>query len=96
MTEISCFFTAAGLAGWVTSETVVGPCVMVVGLRAALQATSPLPQVDIVLPTTQAVSASTTPTLATRGVTALTNPGGGVAEVTLRREGICLVSDVPP
>lgn len=67
--------------------TGLGTAAMVVAGRAALQAPSPLPQVDIAIPTAQTVSVTTTPTLATRGVTSLANHGGGVAKVTEKRRG---------
>lgn len=55
---------------------------LVVAWRADLQAPSRLPEVDVVLPTAQTVSVTTTPTLAARGVTSLANHGGRVAKVT--------------
>lgn len=71
-----------------TPATGLGPAVFVVIRRAAVQAPSPLPQVQEALPTAQTFPAATTRTLAAGGVTALTNPAGGVAEVTDReREG---------
>ena len=79
--------TVAALARWVTLVTVVGPFLLVVGWRAALQALSPLPQVDVVLPTTQTVPVTTTRTLATGGVAALADHRGGVAKVTEKESG---------
>lgn len=82
MTEQSAASTA-GFAGGMTLVTGLGPSVLVVVWRAALKALSLLPQVDVALPTEQTVSVTTTPTLGTRGVTSLTDHGGGVAKVTL-------------
>lgn len=70
--------------------TGLGLAVLVVAWGAAPQAPSPLPQVDVVLPTAQTVSVTSTPTLATGGVTSVTHHGGGVAKVTERERG-CLV-----
>lgn len=74
---------AAGLAGRVTLAAGLGPAVQVEARRAALQALSPLPQVDVTRPTAQAVFVTRTPAPATRGVASLTNHGVGVAKVTL-------------
>lgn len=62
----------------------LGPAVQVEARRAALQALSPLPQVDVTRPTAQAVFVTRTPAPATRGVASLTNHGVGVAKVTDR------------
>lgn len=70
--------------------TGLGPAVLVEAWGAALQAPSPLSQVDVVLPTAQTVSATSTPALATGGVTSVTHHGGGVAKVTEKERG-CLV-----
>lgn len=72
--------------------TGLGPSVFIVAWRASLQTLPPLSQVYIAVTTTQTVSVTTTPTLATRGVTVLTSHGGGVAEITER--DICLVFHV--
>lgn len=83
-------FTPAGLAGGVTLVTSLRPAVWEVAWRAALEALSPLPQVEVVLPTVQTVFVTTTPTLVTRWVTSITNHGGGIAKVTEKERG-CLV-----
>lgn len=70
--------------------TGLGPAVLVVAWRAALQAFSPLHQVDVTLPTVQTVSVTTTPALATRGVTSFAKHGGGVAKVTEKERGYLL------
>ena len=75
------FFTAAGPAGWVTPDAVLGPAVLVVAMRATVQALSPLPQVDVASPTSQTVSVTRTRTPAARGITAPAHPGVGVAKV---------------
>lgn len=85
--------TAAGLAGGVTFVTGLRLDVLVEAWRAALQALSPLPHVDVVLSTAQTVSVTATPAVSTRGVTLLANHGGGVAKVT-EKEGGGLVCDV--
>ncbi len=61
--------------------------VLVVTLRAALQALSPLPHVDVVLTTAQTVPVAMTPTLAAGGVTSLASHGGFVAKVTEKERG---------
>lgn len=71
--------------------TGVGVAVFVVAWRAALQALSRLPQVDVVVPTAQTVSVTTTPTLVARGVTLVTNHGAGVAKVTEKERGYLFV-----
>lgn len=68
---------------------------LVVSWRAALQALPPLLHVDIALSAAQTVSATTTLTLATGRVTALTHHGGCVAKVTEKeKEDICLLHGI--
>lgn len=74
--------TRAGLAGGVTLVAGLGRALLVVAWRAALQALSPLPQVDVLIPTAQTVPVAATPTLAASGVTAIANHGRGVSKVT--------------
>lgn len=79
--------TAAGLAGWMTLVAGLGPAVLVVACRAALQALSLLLEVHMVPPAAQTICIPTTPALAARRVTVLANHGGFIAEVTEKREG---------
>ena len=93
MAVISCqaSLTVAGLAGGVTPVTGLGPAVMVVAWRAAPQALSRMPQVDVPIPTAPTISVTRTPTLATRGVTALASHVAEVAIVTKKEKG-CFVN----
>lgn len=68
---------------------------LVVSWRAALQALPPLLHVDIALSAAQTVSATTSLTLATGRITALTHHGGFVPKVTEKeKEDICLLHGV--
>lgn len=81
------FLTVTSLAGWVTLVTYLRLAVLVETWRAASLALAPVPQEDVVISTAQTVCMSTTPAVLTRGVTLLTDHGGGIAKVTKGRGG---------
>lgn len=92
-------FTIASLAGWVTFVTYLRLAVLVEARRAASLALSPVPQEDVVISTAQTVCTTTPPAVFTRGVTSLTDHGGGVAKVTKiggkRFNMWCLLPNLP-
>lgn len=86
-------FTVASLAGWVTLVTCLRLAILVEARRAGSLALSPVPHEDVVISTAQTVCMTTTPAVLTRGVTSLTDHGGGVAKVT-KEEGRSSKCDV--